>query len=558
MLKKYAVSLVGLYLLIYILPLGARPLFIPDETRYAEVPREMVVSGDWVVPHLNGVRYFEKPVLGYWLNAISMMGFGEHAFALRIPSAVAAGISALAVFLLVRRFAGGPLVALLAAAVLLTCGLPFGVGTFCVLDSVFSMFVTTSLACFCFAYRAENPGKKALLLALFGLSCGLAFLTKGFLGFALPVVVIVPFLAWERRWADLIRLPWIPMAAAALVALPWCVAIALREADFWHYFFWTEHIKRYFFADSSPQHPAPFWYFVPILPAGTLPWTPLFPAVVDGMKGGERLREPFFRFSLCWLVCPFLFLSASGGKLGTYILPCFPPLALMIAAGLSSYFESGGRRMFRYGVLLVAVVVSGIGGALILNQLTGFPGIRVYARQDGWKAFAAAFGLLTWALLLFSSSRRPSPRRKLALFCAGPVVLFFFVPFLMPEVVLEGSCPGRFLSRYADRVTAGIPLFSDRGLVGAVCWFYKRSDVYLVGRGGELSYGLAYEDARHRRLTVDGFRSLLGPPGSGQGRIVLIVLSKRYKKWRRSLPKPLLLDMQGKFVFAEFTRMGGT
>ena len=94
MIRKSNIAVVALFLLIYILPLGVRPMVIPDETRYAEVPREMLASGDWVVPHLNGLRFFHKPPLGYWLNATSMMLFGENAFAVRLPSAMSVGISA--------------------------------------------------------------------------------------------------------------------------------------------------------------------------------------------------------------------------------------------------------------------------------------------------------------------------------------------------------------------------------------------------------------------------------------------------------------------------------
>jgi len=89
--KRYALLLLLAYLVIYILPLGVRPVMIPDEARYAEIPREMITTGNWVSPHLNGLRYFEKPVLGYWLTGISMQLFGDNAFAMRLPSALSAG-----------------------------------------------------------------------------------------------------------------------------------------------------------------------------------------------------------------------------------------------------------------------------------------------------------------------------------------------------------------------------------------------------------------------------------------------------------------------------------
>ena len=101
--KKFAFLLLIFFLFSYILPLGTRDLFVPDETRYGEIAREMIAGGDWVVPHLNGVRYFEKPVLGYWVHALSILLFGENNFAVRFPSALAVGLSALFIFLAVRR-----------------------------------------------------------------------------------------------------------------------------------------------------------------------------------------------------------------------------------------------------------------------------------------------------------------------------------------------------------------------------------------------------------------------------------------------------------------------
>lgn len=226
-----------MFLLLYVVPLGVRPMFIPDEFRYAEIPREMIVSGDWVVPHLDGLRYFEKPVLGYWLNAVSMIIFGQNAFGVRFPSAAAVGISALLIFVAVRRFGGGSLTGMLASAVFLTFSEVYAIGTFSVLDSVLSMFITASMVSFFFAYAEAISRKKTGFLALFGAFCGLAFLTKGFIALAVPVVAIVPFMLWEGRWKELFRIAPVTLGTAVLVVLPWGLMIHFREPDFRNYFF---------------------------------------------------------------------------------------------------------------------------------------------------------------------------------------------------------------------------------------------------------------------------------------------------------------------------------
>ena len=156
-MKKSSLAVIGLFLIIYLLPLGVRPLIIPDETRYGEIPREMIASGDWVVPRLNGLRYFEKPVMGYWLNAVSMTIFGENAFAVRFPSALAAGLSALMLFFLVRKYGQGETNGLYTAGIFLTCLLVAGLGTVSVLDNVLAMFLTGTTFFFLFKPHGRTP-----------------------------------------------------------------------------------------------------------------------------------------------------------------------------------------------------------------------------------------------------------------------------------------------------------------------------------------------------------------------------------------------------------------
>ena len=136
------------WLVIYILPLGQRPLIMPDETRYAEIPREMLSTGDWVVPRLAGLRYFEKPPLGYWVNATSISLLGEHEFAVRLPSAVAAGLTALLVFGFARTVSRCAKTGIFAAAVYLTFVEVYLVGTFNVLDNLLTLFLTAAIIAF--------------------------------------------------------------------------------------------------------------------------------------------------------------------------------------------------------------------------------------------------------------------------------------------------------------------------------------------------------------------------------------------------------------------------
>ncbi|MFQ5687664.1 MAG: phospholipid carrier-dependent glycosyltransferase, partial [Candidatus Scalindua sp.] len=221
MAKKGVIGLSILFLLLYIAPLNVRPVAAPDEARYGEIAREMLDTGDFVVPRLNGLRYFEKPVLGYWLNAASMALFGGNSFAIRFPSALAVGLTALTIYLMVQRFHRCERTALLAAFIYMTFVGVYGVGTFCVPDSLLSFFLTAALSCFLVVSANETVRKRIWWLLLCGVFCGAAFLTKGFLAFAVTALAATPFLLWERRGRDLFTLPWIPLFAATAVALPW-------------------------------------------------------------------------------------------------------------------------------------------------------------------------------------------------------------------------------------------------------------------------------------------------------------------------------------------------
>ena len=545
---KAALIIGALFVLVYILPLGVRPLVTPDESRYAEIPREMLASSDWVVPRLDGMRYFEKPALGYWLTAASMEVFGENAFAARLPSALGTGISALLIGLLIRRFGGGNGAMALAVAVFLTCGQVFAIGVIALLDSALALFVTGALVSFFFAYRSEEPGARAVFLLAFGAMCGFAFLTKGFIAFAVPVVTIVPFLLWERRWRELFRMPWIPMGAAVLVSLPWAIMIHGREGDFWHYFFWTEHISR-FLDPAQSQHAEPLWFFVPVILAGAMPWTCLAPAAISGLRRAVP-RDPLIRFALCWLVFPFVFFSLSSGKLGTYVLPCFPGLAILISLGLLEYFRREGRNLFMAGSLaIVAVSVTAL-VVFVLIHTTDVFGMRLYGAGEQRAWWFALIGIAALGTLAGYAAVTSRDGRRLALLCLAPATVLFFAHFIYPAEAAPDRIPGGFLMSEADKVGKGDAVVADPEIVHAVCWFYKRSDVFLLGSGGEMDYGLTYPETRGRKLDADGFKALI--EASGSNGVVLIAHTEVFDRWIGKFPEPALVVNGRGLVLARY------
>ena len=546
-MKRLAAALAALFLVSYVIPLGVPPLTMRDECRYAEIPREMRASGEWAVPRLNGLRYFEKPPLGYWLTALSIAALGENNFAVRFPAALSAAATVLAVLLLVRRFGGGAVPAAVAAAVLLTSGIFDLFGGYNVLDLPLTLFLTAGLALFFCAYQAAAARKRTLCLAGFGACCGAAFLTKGFIALAVPCVVIVPFLAWERQLRRIVRLAWLPLVLACLVAAPWAILVHLREPDFWRYFFWVEHVQR--FTAHKAQHAAPWWYFVPVLLVGAFPWTLLAPAAAAGL-GRQSTREPLTRFALCWLVFPFLFFSASHGKLETYILPCFPALAILVGLGLVRYFAGGGRRLFAWGAGGLAALL--VAGAIVLAILE--VGRSRYAPYGPGERVEWAFttaALLAFAVLAVLAVWRREPRARLILIVAGAGVLLAAEDFLPAALFEEAHAPEHFFLRNAPRVARDGPLCASSATVNAVCWYYKRSDVYLVENSGELHYGLTFADARHRDLRGVELVGLFGNCRSD--RLCTIVLDHAsFAHVREYLGPPEFQDTTPSLVFAQY------
>lgn len=346
--------LAALFLIIFILPINAGYLMVPDETRYAEIPREMLATGDWMVPRLVGLPYFEKPVLGYWVHAIALAVFDQAEWAIRLPSVLCVGISTLIMWWLLHQSHHGPKRrhwADLFALVFLTLLLVVVIAKVVVLDSLFAMLLTATFASFYLATESRKHSKyETFMLISCGFFCGLAFLTKGFLAFALTGMVFGPYLAWMRRWKDCLRMAWLPILTSLLIVLPWAIAIHMKAPDFWRYFFWEEHVHR--FMAETAQHREPMVFYLVLLPFMCLPWTFLIPGALMNLKGTFRAASREGRlmiFAMIWFGLPFIFFSISKGKLATYILPCFPALALLVSHGLSLVSKQPSR-MFRTGV----------------------------------------------------------------------------------------------------------------------------------------------------------------------------------------------------------------
>jgi 4-amino-4-deoxy-L-arabinose transferase len=529
----FALSL--LFAAIYLAPLGSRPFTIPDETRYAEIPREMLADGDWVVPRLCGVRYFEKPPMGYWLTAVSISFFGDNRFAARLPSALATGTSALLLVLLVARTTGTMAPALWAAFIFLTIPFVFALGVVNVLDAPFATCVTASIVFAFLATREPVRFRRFAWLAAAGVSAGLAFLVKGFLAFALPVIVIGSFLLLERRWRELLALPWIPLAAAVVVIFPWACAVHAREPDYWRYFVVVEHLQR-FLKPGAAQHPEPFWFLIPYLVAGPLLWALLAPALVRKLPGLWGQHRPLILLSVTWLISMFLFFSASSGKLGTYILPCFAPAAILFGLGAWRVACAPADRLYRIGCALSALLA--VTALAVLAATPLLPAnARVFQPAESMKLLTALAAVAIWFIL--SAFATFTSNTKRGLICVGIAIVpvLASLHFVLPARALFGKAPERVLADAAPLITPETEIFAGSYLAPAVCWQLKTTRKVFVSVAGELAYGLSFTEHANRGVTEEQIAARLNDPNRRSAAAVVLFVEDQ-EKFLQGIPKP--------------------
>lgn len=333
----------------------ARPLMLPDEGRYVGVAWEMLRSGDWVVPTLDGLPYFHKPPLFYWITAAAMSALGTGEWATRVAPLLGAWLGAMSVFLLARRW-WDERSARIALGVLLVQPLFFIGGQFANLDMLVAGCITATVALLAHATLLAESGRphRAALLGAYA-AAALGVLAKGLIGVVLPGAVVVAWLVAGRRWRSLWRLLSVPGALVCLaIAAPWFLAVQQRFDGFFDYFFVVQHFRR--FAETGFNNVQPFWFYPAVVVLFTLPWLPwLRPQLARG-RLADPARGDLRLLAWLWAGTVVLFFSIPKSKLLGYVLPAVPPLALLIADGLASW-QAASPRGARWWRLSAAVTV---------------------------------------------------------------------------------------------------------------------------------------------------------------------------------------------------------
>lgn len=494
-LERWAIpGLILAFVVFYLLPLMIHGLWIPDETRYAQIGQDMLHSGNWVAPHFMGLRYFEKPIAGYWMIAIGQAVFGDNLFGVRIASALSTGLSVWLVWLIAGRLWRDPRKRFASTLIYMSFGLVAGQAGYANLDPQFTFWVNLSLVAVWFAFDSSTRRARLCAWAVLGLACGMGFMTKGFLAWLLPVLIAVPYALWQRRIKEVLSYGPLAILVAVAICLPWALAIHHQEPDFWQFFFWNEHIRRFSAADA--QHTQPWWFYLPILLAASLPWAALLPnTLIDACK---QRREPVTGFLLLWLLLPLAIFSLSKGKLPTYIMPCLLPLALLMGHAVVSWREQAKGRILRInGLLNVLLAVAGLVGLAYL-QLTR----AVYANTEVFSLSLAYIVLLGW--LLSNALQALRPLLLWAAPAVGMGVLVALLPAAMPGVIVNSKMPDQFIAEHVQELSqAGTLLSNDLGAASALSWRLGRPEITLYNTTGELKYGLGYADSAGRQVDMD-------------------------------------------------------
>ena len=395
--------------LIWFSNLEYRTLIKPDEGRYAEIPREMLVSGDWVTPRLNGLKYFEKPPLQYWATATAYEVFGEHQWTARLWT----GLTGFAGLLLVW-FAGlrlfGREAANYAAMLLGSSMLYAMMGHINTLDMGVTFFITLGVFTFLLAQHGANrqAGRNWMMLAWAGM--GLAVLSKGLMGIVLPGTAVFIYCLVRRDFSVLKRMHWLAgLGLFLLITAPWFYLVIKANPEFFQRFFIYEHYTRFMTKELGRYQP--WYYFVPILLSGALPWTlllfdSLFHIGKPTASGTEN--KPFHAalFLLIWAVFIYVFFSISDSKLPSYLLPMFPALALLMGRRLVEIRE---RLLFWYVAAVIPVALLLLGVSANVGRLADTPNqMELYPHYAVWLVSASLIlltGLVAGMRLLWKENK---------------------------------------------------------------------------------------------------------------------------------------------------------
>ncbi len=489
--NRFKIVIVIIAAVIWFSLLGHRDLTEPDEGRYAEIPREMLVTGDWITPRLNGFKYFEKPAFQYWMTALSYKLFGMSNASARLWTALFGLLCGFFIWYLGARLFN-PQAGFYAFIVTLSGLLFVGLSHILTLDLTVSVFLVLGIGSLALAQnkRSEHTWVRNWMLVAWAALAG-AVLTKGLIGVVLPAAAVVLYSLWQRDWALWRHMHWGKgIGLLLLLTVPWFVAVSQANEEFARFFFIHEHFERY--TTTVHSRKGPIYYFIPVFMLGVSPW--LMSSIRGLAKPGFSWRpvphEGFDaeRFLWVFVVLTFVFFSIGQSKLPPYILPIMPIVALLAGRHLSLTPNVKGDAwvMLILGGVFLAV------GILATHLASSKIPEELYRAYRAW-IIAGSGILLIGAWLLF---RAPcSPQKHIAI--AGLCALLGFQMFIWGFQNISPSRSSRDLAQaIRDHGLQSVPIYSVETSYPQSLPFYLNKTIYLVGYKGELEMGIDAEPQR--------------------------------------------------------------
>jgi 4-amino-4-deoxy-L-arabinose transferase-like glycosyltransferase len=482
--------LVIIYGLLWFGTLNYRHLIPSDEGRYAEIAREMLVTGDWVTPRYNGYKYFEKPPLQAWATAAAFQMFGIGDWQARLWTALTGFLTILLVGFTGTRIFNAR-AGWLAAVVLASSPMWIISGHFNSLDMGLSSFLVAALCSLLIAQNSHNKNSCRNWMWACWIFMALATLSKGVIGAAIPAMVFIAYSISTWDWKIWTRLRLFSGAILFLaITAPWFVLVAQRNPEFLEFFFIHEHLQR--FTEDAHSRTGPIYYFVPLLLIGLLPWALQLPGALM-QSWNERRREFSAGWLLvCWFVVIFAFFSVSHSKLPGYIIPVFPALALIIGNRLDRLLGHTNSMALPWKLQTLGFAILGLIGFFFLDAIgkQARPDeIESYAQYTYW-VVAALIALVGFSVYAAWQSKRNGIQSIVSFACG------FFLCAIIAGTGHETL--GRAVSGIdlVERVKASIPekvnFYSVR-LLDHTVPFYLGRTMIMVESPDELEFGVKQE-----------------------------------------------------------------
>ncbi len=544
--KTFLWILLVLFLAVWFYALGARTLVPSDEGRYAEMAREMVSTGDWITPRLNAIKYFEKPPLQTWMNALTFKFFGLGEWQARLWSGLCGLLGIGFSRLYTGRRVFNPWVGTTAGLVLASSFWWSGLSHVNILDMGLSGMMTISLCGVLLAQRngASLRERRNWMLASWA-GMALAFLSKGPIGIVLPGAVLVLYTLITREWSIWKRLHLISgLALFTLIAAPWFVLVWLKNPEHPYFFFIHENFQR--FTSKVHHREGPIYYFVPILLIGIVPWVGM---LAQSLWAGCRETTSGFRpktMLLVWAIFIFVFFSISSSKLAHYILPIFPALALLIA----NFLESAKARSWAVSACIVAAIaVAGFAFVPSLPRMATEPiEVASFQAAQPWVVAACSVMLAGAACVLWWIRQKRADLATLA------TLALAVSGFLGGQLLMLGSetntaviGPGRCWFLPWRRNSLPTPRLYTIGTYEQSMPFYLRRTMTTVGEtNDELDFGLKQEP----NLRIDTLEDFITRWNNGQKAMAIVRPEIYADLLKRGVPMRIVVQDPRRVVIA--------